>query len=116
MSSGQVTAVANIIISIALVALALIALPLAWEMRKGYKRVSQLLARLETDAQPMIRHATAAAEHVEYITATIRGDVERINATLIDANERVQHAVALTENRIHEFSALLSVVQDEAEH
>ena len=115
MTSGQFTAIANTIISVALLVLAVIAVPIAWKLRHTYKRVDKLLAKLHEDAEPLIRHATAAAENVEYITATIRGDVQRINATLNAANEQLNHAVSLTQGRLNEFSALLSVVQDEAE-
>jgi uncharacterized protein YoxC len=116
MNSGQFSAIASVIISIAMIALTVIAIPIALQLRRSYNKFNKLLDRLNEDAGPLIRHATATAENVEYITTTIRSDVQRINATLNDANERVQHAVRLTENRLHEFSALLSVVQDEAEH
>jgi hypothetical protein len=41
--------------------------------------------------------------------------VQKVNATIASANERVQQAVGLTEERLHEFNALLAVIQAEAE-
>jgi hypothetical protein len=55
------------------------------------------------------------AENVAYVTSAIRGDVDRINATVASANERIQQAVAVTEHRLADFNALLHVVQEEAE-
>jgi len=41
--------------------------------------------------------------------------VQQVNATIASANRRLNQAVALTENRMNEFNALLHVVQQEAE-
>jgi hypothetical protein len=41
--------------------------------------------------------------------------VGSIHETLLAANQRLQEAVELTERRMHDFSALLAVVQQEAE-
>ena len=115
MTSAQFTAVASVIISIALIALVVILVPIAWQLRRSYKKFNRVLERVLDQSAPLIQHATTAAQNVEYITTVIRGDIQRVNATLTEANERVKHAVALTENRLTEFSSLLSVVQDEAE-
>jgi predicted PurR-regulated permease PerM len=74
MNSGQFNAIANVIISIALIALTVIAIPIALQLRRSYNKFNKLLDRLNEDAAPLIRHATAAAENVEYITTTIRSD------------------------------------------
>ena len=54
-----------------------------------------------------MRHASAIADNVNYITTSIRADVQQINATIAAANERLQQAVQLTERRMSEFNALL---------
>jgi hypothetical protein len=52
---------------------------------------------------------------VNYITTSVRADVQQVNATVAAANQRLQQAVAMTEQRLNEFNALLEVVQQEAE-
>jgi len=62
-----------------------------------------------------MRHASAIADNVNYITTSVRTDVQQVNATIAAANQRLQQAMALTEQRLGEFNALLEVVQEEAE-
>jgi len=67
------------------------------------------------DINPLMRHASAIADNVNYITTSVRTDVQQVNATIAAANQRLQQAIALTEQRLGEFNALLEVVQEEAE-
>jgi hypothetical protein len=92
-----------------------IAAPVAWNSRKTYRKVNQLLDRIQGDIAPIVKHAHAISENVEYVTTSIRRDVHLINTTIATANDRVQDAVGLTEARLNEFNALLQVVQEEAE-
>jgi hypothetical protein len=45
----------------------------------------------------------------------VRTDVQQVNATIAAANQRLQQAIGMTEQRLAEFNALLEVVQQEAE-
>jgi hypothetical protein len=67
------------------------------------------------DINPLVRHASTIADNVDYITTSIRVDIQQVNETIASANQRLNHAVALTEQRLNEFNALLQVVQQEAE-
>ena len=67
------------------------------------------------DINPLMRHASAIADNVNYITTSVRADVQQVNATIAAANQRLQQAVLVTEQRLSEFNALLQVVQQEAE-
>jgi len=109
------TAVASGLMSIALLVLAVALVPAAWNFRKSYAKVSALLDKVYGDVNPLMRHASAIADNVNYITTSVRADVQQVNATIAAANLRLQQAVALTEQRLNEFNALLEVVQDEAE-
>lgn len=91
------------------------AVPAAWSLRKSYKRVGALVDRLSTELTPLLRQASAIADNVNYVTTSVRADVQRVNATIANANDRLQQAVEITERRLNEFSALLAVVQEEAE-
>jgi uncharacterized protein YoxC len=111
----QITAVASAIITIAFVALLIVALPVAWHLRKMYRKVNHLLDRIHGDISPLMHHLSAIADNVNFVTASLRADMQKVNATIATANERVQEAVSVTEDRLQEFNALLAVVQEEAE-
>jgi uncharacterized protein YoxC len=109
------TAVASGLMSVALLVLAVALVPAAWNFRKSYAKVSDLLDKVYGDVNPLMRHASAIADNVNYITTSVRTDVQQVNATIAAANQRLQQAVAITEQRLNEFNALLEVVQHEAE-
>ncbi len=111
----KVTAIASGLMTVALLVLAVALVPAAWNFRKSYARVNDLLDRVYGDVNPIMRHASAIADNVNYITTSVRTDVQMVNATIAAANLRLQEAVAMTEQRLTEFNALLAVVQDEAE-
>ena len=115
MTSEQVTAAAMVVVAFSMISLAVLAVPIALKARKSYKMLNTVLDRVHGDLSPLIIHTTSIAGNVDYITSSLRNDVELINMTLATANERVRQAMAATERRLNEFSALLSVVQDEAE-
>ena len=110
-----VSGVASILISIALLALCVGLIPAAWNFRKSYGKVNDLLDRVYGDINPIMRHASTIADNVNYVTTAVRVDVQQVNQTIATANERLQEAVRLTEQRLNEFNALLAVVQEEAE-
>lgn len=110
-----VMSAASALTSIALLVLAISMVPAAWYFRKSYARINTLLDRVYGDINPIMRHAGAIADNVNYITTSVRTDVQQVNATIAAANHRLQQAVALTEQRLNEFNALLEVVQEEAE-
>ena len=110
-----ITAVASGLMSVTLLVIAVALVPAAWNFRKSYGKVSDLLDRVYGDVNPIMRHASAIADNVNYITTSVRTDVQQVQATIASANQRLQQAVALTEQRLNEFNALLEVVQQEAE-
>jgi uncharacterized protein YoxC len=111
----KTTAIASGLMTVALLVLTVALVPAAWNFRKSYAKVSDLLDRVYGDVNPLMRHASAIADNVNYITTSVRTDVQLVNATIAQANQRLQQAVALTEERLNEFNALLAVVQQEAE-
>lgn len=111
----KVTSVASGLLTLTMLALAIALIPAAWNFRKSFQKVNHLLERIYGDVTPLMRHASSIADNVEFITTSIRSDVQQINSTITTANRRLQSAVAQTEGRLREFNALLRVVQDEAE-
>ena len=111
----RITGIASGLLTIAFCIFVAAAVPAAWNFRKSYRRVNKLLERIYGDINPIMRHASSVADNINYITTSIRADVQQINATIAGANERLQEAVLLTERRLGDFNALLQVVQEEAE-
>ncbi|MFL5576788.1 MAG: hypothetical protein ACJ79S_12545 [Gemmatimonadaceae bacterium] len=110
-----VSGIASILISVSLLALCVGLIPAAWNFRKSYKKVNELLDKVYGDINPLMRHASTIADNLNYVTTSIRVDVQQVNQTIATANERLQAAVRQTERRVTDFNALLRVVQEEAE-
>lgn len=111
----RVASVASGLLTIAFLVFVVAAVPAFWNFRKSYRRINHLLERIYGDINPIMRHASTVADNVDYITTAIRTDVQQIHTTITTANRRLQDAVSLTEQRLKDMSALLAVVQEEAE-
>lgn len=110
-----VTGVASSVLTLTILGLAIVLGPAAWSFWRSFKKVRELLDRVYADITPLTRHAASIADNLDYITTSIRNDVQQINATIAAANRRLHQAVDATEGRLNEFNALLQVVQQEAE-
>ncbi|HEX2092232.1 MAG TPA: hypothetical protein VHG28_07505 [Longimicrobiaceae bacterium] len=109
------TSIASIVIALALIAIAIPVVPAAWNSRKVYAKINQVIERLREDVNPVVRHAASVADNVDYISASLRADIQTLNQTIASANQRVNRVAALAEERVNELNALLEVVQEEAE-
>jgi hypothetical protein len=107
--------IATIFIAISLIAMALALIAAAWNSRKIYAAMRRLTDRLYADSQPVMQHARDVADNVNYISASVREDVEALRATLHATQANLLDAADTAERRIGEFNALLGVVQQEAE-
>jgi uncharacterized protein YoxC len=111
----QVTSIATTVLTVAFLVLTVALVPAAWNFRKSYARINELLDRVYGDINPIMRHTSSIADNVNYITTSIRVDVQQINQTIASANARLTQAIEMTEDRLREVNALLTVVQEEAE-
>ena len=112
---NKVTSVASGVMTITVIILTVALVPAAWNFRKSYKKVSDMLDKVYGDINPLMRHASAVADNVDYISTAIRVDVQQVSQTVAAVNQRLQQAVAAAEDRINQLNALLDVVQEEAE-
>jgi len=101
--------------SVALLVLAVALVPAALNFRKSYAKISDMLDRIYGDINPLMRHASTIADNVNYITTSVRVDVQQVSQTIAAANQKLVASVAAAEDRIKELNALLAVVQEEAE-
>jgi uncharacterized protein YoxC len=111
-----VTGIASGVMTLTLLGLTIFLAPAAWSFWRTFRKVRELLDNVYADITPLTRHASNVADNLDYITTSIRTDVQQVNATIATANRRLNEAVELTETRLNEFNALLQVVQQEAEH
>ena len=111
----KVTSIASGLLTLTIMVLAVSVVPAAWNFRKSYKKVSDMLDKVYGDINPLMRHASAIADNIDYITTSIRVDVQQVSQTVAAVNQRLQQAVQSAETRIVELNALLDVVQEEAE-
>jgi uncharacterized protein YoxC len=111
----KITTVASGLASIALLVLTVALVPAAWNFRKSYAKISDMMDRIYGDINPLMRHASTIADNVNYITTSVRVDVQKVSQTVASANQRLMSSVELAEERIQELNALLAVVQEEAE-
>jgi hypothetical protein len=111
----QLTAAASTIMTFALLALVVVAIPVAWRLRSTYVKVDQLLERIHNVVAPIISNAHSISDNLNFITTSIRTDVAKLHETIDAGNQRVRLAMDQSERRVKEFNALLKVVQEEAE-
>src|SRR5256885_11166032 len=111
----KITSVAGGVMTITVIILTVALVPAAWNFRKSYKKISDMLDKIYGDINPLMRHASAIADNVDYISTSIRVDVQQVSQTVAAVNQRLQEAVASAQDRMNELNALLDVVQEEAE-
>jgi uncharacterized protein YoxC len=111
----KVTTIASGLASIALLVLAVALVPAAWNFRKSYAKVSDMLDRIYGDINPIMRHASTIADNVNYISTSVRVDIQQVSQTIAAANQKLASSLELAEERIKEMNALMAVVQEEAE-
>jgi len=111
----KITTYASGIASIALMILTIALVPAAWNFRKSYAKISDMMDRIYGDINPLMRHASTIADNVNYITTAVRVDVQKLSQTVASANQRLMSSVDIAEERIKDLNALLAVVQEEAE-
>src|ERR1700736_5074057 len=111
----KITSIASGVMTITVIILTVALVPAAWNFRKSYKKVSEMLDKIYGDINPLMRHASAIADNVDYITTSIRVDVQQVSQTVAAVNQRLNDALEGAEDRIKQLNALLDVVQEEAE-
>jgi uncharacterized protein YoxC len=111
----KITSIASGVMTFTVIILTVALVPAAWNFRKSYKKVSDMLDKIYGDVNPLMRHASAIADNVDYISTSIRVDVQQVSQTVAAVNQRLQDALESAEDRMKQLNALLDVVQEEAE-
>lgn len=111
----QLQQVLSAITTLAIGALTIAVVPAAWNFRKSYQKISDLLDKVYADVNPITHHAARISENVDYVTTAIRADTERASALLNSAEARLRVALDRAEARARDLEALVAVAQQEAE-
>ena len=107
--------VATIVIAVALVVAAFVLIPSAFSAGRIYRRINGLVDRLHDDTTPILLHLRDITNNLNYISASLREDVDGLKGTIQSSQARLLRASEMAEQRINDFNALLGVVQQEAE-
>lgn len=111
----RVTSVATGVLVLTFLALSAALIPAALNVRKTHKKISDTLDRIYGDISPIMRHASSITDNLDFITTSIRVDLQQVNQTVASANQKLLKAAELAEDRINELNALLEVAQEEME-
>ena len=107
--------VADLVLTVAFVLLLFALVVLLLQLRGLQRSVSAMLGRLEKRADPVLDRARDIAANVDFISAAVRMDVQRVSESVRSLSEGLQSASDRMERRVQEFNALMEVVQSEAE-
>ena len=110
---NQIIGAASVIVFLVLM---VILIPAVVKFRKTATKFEAVLDHIERSIDPVTRHAANVADNIDYITTSIRTDVQAIRKTLLVANDGIRDVIDSSERRLHELGAVLRVMQEEAEH
>ena len=77
--------------------------------------LERMLVELGRDSRPLLDRARVIAENVNYIVMSMRKEVDRVSDTISHANDRLEEALDVADERVQELGALLALVQGEVE-
>lgn len=104
---------ALVIAAIAVAVTAVIALVVLIRTSRSVRKIGQEASRR---ADPLLERGKSVAANVEFISASVRTDVEGLHRSVQALSGRLKQASDHMETRIEEFNALMEVVQGEAEN
>lgn len=110
---NQIIGAASVIVFLVLM---VILIPTVLKFRRTATKLDAVLDLIQRGIDPVSTHASNIADNIDYVTTSIRADVQDVRKTLLVANEGVRDLVDSTQRRMHELSAILRMVQEEAEN
>lgn len=110
---NQIIGAASVVVFLVLMVMLI---PAVVKFRRTANKFESVLDHIERSIEPVTKHASNIANNIDYISTSIRADVQAIRKTLLTANEGIRDVVDASERRLHELGAVLRLVQEEAEH
>lgn len=112
---GTLAVAADWALVLSALSLAILALLGVWLLFRTSIQVRRMGRAASTRVDPLLDRGKSVAANVEFITATLRTDVEGLHQSIRALSDRLKQASDHMEHRIEEFNALMEVVQGEAE-
>ncbi|MEP7085869.1 MAG: hypothetical protein ABI884_00930 [Gemmatimonadota bacterium] len=109
---NQIISAASVLVFFVLM---LVLIPTVIRFRGTARKFEKVLDEIHSSINPVTKHAANIADNIDYISTSIRADVQAIRTTLLIANDGIRNVVDSSERRIHELGAVLRLVQEEAE-
>lgn len=113
---GTVSALANVLMAIAVIVFVAILIPAAVSLRRATEKASRLIDKLSGELSPIATRVNRISDNVDSITTTVRANVDEVSRTVRYVAERTRLGVEGVEQRVGELNALLSIAQNELEH
>jgi uncharacterized protein YoxC len=110
---NQIIGAASVIVFLVLM---VILIPAVVKFRRTAAKFEAVLDHIERNIDPVTKHAAQIADNIDYITTSVRADVQTLRKTLLLANDGIRDVIESSERRLHEMGAVLRVMQEEAEH
>jgi len=85
------------------------------QLRRLGIQIERIGKELNGKVDPVVEKSRTVAANLEFISASVRTDVEQVTGAVRQLSERLEQASNHMETRIDEFNALMEVVQGEAE-
>lgn len=109
------SAASNALMTVALIVLTVFLVGVALEVRRISHETHAMITRISGDATPLIQQVAVIVTNMYHMTNSLKTHLETVGAAIDKAEHSLKTAVAQTEERLNEFNALLTVVQEEAE-
>lgn len=78
-------------------------------------RLSTSMTELQHHLKPILRNVERASEDANYLIGTLRSDADEVGQTMRRVSDSTSRMLEMVEERVAEATALLAVVQEEAE-
>jgi hypothetical protein len=108
-------AISTIVLTVAVLGVLVALIAVLLQLRKLTRTTGTMVKRFEKDATPVMERAKSVAENVDFITMAVRTDVQKLNESVSRLSDRLKDASIDMEKRIQDFTALVEVLQTEAE-
>jgi hypothetical protein len=112
---STVEAVSIVVLGFAVLGVLIALLVILLHLRRLARSIGVVAKSLERDAAPVMVRVRSVAENVDFITMAVRTDIQKLNASVASLNDRLKEASVRMEERIQDFTALVEVLQNEAE-
>lgn len=112
---STVETISTIVLGVAVLGVLIALLVVLLQLRKLTRSIGAVAKGLEKDAVPVMVRVRSVAENVDFITMAVRTDIHKLNASVASLNDRLKEASVRMEERIQDFTALVEVLQTEAE-